>query len=224
VARAALCTTVSTTTAAATTTTTTTIIHRRLYNPVPSTLALWQGQKQYFSPTTRGYFTVVKMKCKSKKSTMKIIWKPTSPVLLEEDFGSFVRRPTISNFHAKQPITLSILDGLAKMQPDGGDIGFLLKTMGRTLEGFMYVFFPYNNSITMPFFQLTTKLGDSDFVRIQNHGHYCFSILEGKDGPRRHLLPFMKRDSGHITGPTIWTSSSLTLLSFLTKRKLFCLM
>jgi hypothetical protein len=112
-------------------------------------------------------------------------------VLPEEDFGSFVRRTTISNFHPKQPITLSILDGMAKMQPAGGDIGVILKTMGRTLEGFMSVFFPYKDSITMPFFRLTTKPGDSDFVQIQEHGHYCMSILEGKDDSDNSLLPIV---------------------------------
>jgi hypothetical protein len=112
-------------------------------------------------------------------------------VLPEEDFGSFVRRSTISNFHSKLPITLSILDGLAKIQPAGGDIGVVLKTMGRTLEGFMSVFFPHKDSITMPFFRLTTKPGDSDFVQIQERGHFCLSILEGKNGDDNSLLPIV---------------------------------
>ncbi|KAG7356756.1 4-alpha-glucanotransferase [Nitzschia inconspicua] len=112
-------------------------------------------------------------------------------ILPEEDFGCLVRRTTISNLHNRQSITVSVLDGLAKMQPAGGDLGFMLKTMGRTLEGFFSVFFPYQNSITMPFFRLTTQPGDSDFVQVQERGHYCVSIFEGKDGNANNLLPIV---------------------------------
>lgn len=113
-------------------------------------------------------------------------------ILPEEDFGSFVRRSTITNLHPKQPLILSVLDGLAKVQPAGGDnIGVMLKTMGRTLEGFFSVSFPYKDSITMPFFRLTTKPGDSEFVQVQEHGHFCVSILEGSDGNDNQLLPIV---------------------------------
>ena len=109
-------------------------------------------------------------------------------VLPEEDFGAFVRRTTITNIHPHEDVTISFLDGLAKIQPAGGNIDVLLKTMGRTLEGFMSVFFPYDDSITMPFFRLTTKPFDSDFVETQERGHYCVSIMEGETNS---LLPIV---------------------------------
>ncbi|KAL3923578.1 MAG: hypothetical protein SGILL_001579 [Bacillariaceae sp.] len=112
-------------------------------------------------------------------------------ILPEEDFGAFVRRTTITNTHSKASVTLSVLDGLAKIQPAGGDIDIILKAMGRTLEGFMSVFFPYENSQEMPFFRLTTKPGDSDFVQIQERGHYCMSVLELDDQQNNDLLPII---------------------------------
>lgn len=109
-------------------------------------------------------------------------------VLPEEDFGAFVRRTTITNTHSKEPVNISFLDGLAKLQPAGGNLDLMLKTMGRTLEGFMGVYFPEEDSITMPFYRLTTKPSDSDFVTIQEQGHYCASI---KEGTEYDLLPIV---------------------------------
>jgi hypothetical protein len=102
-------------------------------------------------------------------------------ILPEEDFGSFVRRTTITNIHPDELITISFLDGLAKMQPAGGDIDRYLKTMGRTLEGFMGVYFPYENSTTMPFYRLSSSPTDSEFIEIQERGHYCVSMREGQN-------------------------------------------
>jgi len=116
-------------------------------------------------------------------------------ILPEEDFGAFVRRTTISNTHPKENVMISFLDGLAKMQPAGGDIDTILKTMGRTLEGFMGVYFPYNDSITMPFYRLSSSPTDSDFIKTQEHGHYCASVRE--DG--NVLLPIVY-DTSKIFG------------------------
>jgi hypothetical protein len=53
-------------------------------------------------------------------------------VLPEEDFSSLVRRATYKNTGSTD-LTLSILDGLAKMEPSGGQLDWSLKQMGRTL-------------------------------------------------------------------------------------------
>jgi len=99
-------------------------------------------------------------------------------ILPEEDFGAFVRRVTITNTDPKETVNISFLDGLAKMQPAGGNIGNYLKTMGRTLESFMGVYFPYEDTISMPFYRLFSKPTDSDFIEVQERGHYCVSIKE----------------------------------------------
>jgi len=109
-------------------------------------------------------------------------------ILPEEDFGAFVRRTTISNTNPDERLTLSFLDGLAKMQPAGGDIDKFLKTMGRTLEGFMGVYFPNDDGITMPFYRLSSNPSDSEFIEIQERGHYCVSIKEDQNAS---LLPIV---------------------------------
>jgi hypothetical protein len=99
--------------------------------------------------------------------------------LPEEDFGALVRRITITNIDQQQPLNISILDGLARMEPAGGELNKLLKGMGRTLEGWMGVYTPYKGSLTMPFFRLSTRPSDSASVQIQKAGHYCLSMIEG---------------------------------------------
>jgi len=60
-------------------------------------------------------------------------------ILPEEDFASLVRRTTFTNT-GDSPLTLDVLDGLAKMEPFGGALDGMLKSMGRTLEGWMGVY------------------------------------------------------------------------------------
>ena len=60
-------------------------------------------------------------------------------VLPEENFASLIRRTTISN-KGDSTLTLDVLDGLAKMEPFGGPLDGMLKSMGRTLEGWMGVY------------------------------------------------------------------------------------
>lgn len=117
-------------------------------------------------------------------------------ILPEEDFGAFVRRTTITNTHPDESVTISFLDGLARMQPAGGDMDKYLKTMGRTLEGFMGVYFPYEDSITMPFYRLSSSPKDSDHVEIQERGHYCVSVREDRNSL---LLPIIY-DSSKVFG------------------------
>jgi len=47
--------------------------------------------------------------------------------LPEEAFGAFVRRTTIANIDNERLLHISILDGLARIQPFGGKLNLLLK-------------------------------------------------------------------------------------------------
>jgi hypothetical protein len=109
-------------------------------------------------------------------------------ILPEEDFGAFVKRTTIRNLNSRLPLTLSLLDGLAKIEPAGGKMDALLKNMGRTLEGWMGVYHPYDNSLSMPFYRLSSKPTDSARVEEQVAGHWCLSVLERGDPS---LLPIV---------------------------------
>jgi hypothetical protein len=77
------------------------------------------------------------------------------------------------------------------MQPAGGKLNMYLKNMGQTLQSFMGVHFPYDDSITMPFYRLTTQPADVAEVQVQDRGHYCLSLLENVPGKTENaqLLP-----------------------------------
>lgn len=110
--------------------------------------------------------------------------------LPEEDFGALVRRVTIRNIKEQQSLTISMLDGLARMEPAGGELNKLLKGIGRTLEGWMGVYSPYKDTLTMPFYKLSTQPSDSASVTIQEAGHYCLSMIEGHSSSPE-LLPIV---------------------------------
>lgn len=116
--------------------------------------------------------------------------------LPEEDFGALVRRTTITNLDQQLPLTLSMLDGLARMEPAGGKLDNLLKTMGRTLEGWMGVYQPHNDSNTMPFYRLSTEPSDTASVKTEEAGHYCLSMIEGNPST---LLPIIY-DTSRVFG------------------------
>lgn len=109
-------------------------------------------------------------------------------VLPEEDFAALVKRTTITNFD-KTVLKVSVLDGLARIEPAGGMMNKNLKNIGRTLEGWMGVYHPYNNSLQMPFYRLSTEASDTATVKVEEAGHYCLSVLESADQPR--LLPIV---------------------------------
>lgn len=109
-------------------------------------------------------------------------------ILPEEDFGAFVRRVTITNI-GRHEVSLSLLDGLAKMEPAGGKMNGLLKDIGRTLEGFMGVYSPYDDTYDMPFYRLSTQPADTAAVVVQQAGHWCLSVKE--DGDTTTLLPII---------------------------------
>ena len=106
-------------------------------------------------------------------------------VLPEEDFGAFVKRTTVSNLGASK-LHISILDGMPRIQPVGGKIDGLLKTMGRTLEGFMGVYEADGN--TMPFYRLSTEPGDTAAVVIEEEGNFVLSYMENEE---QRLLPIV---------------------------------
>jgi hypothetical protein len=60
-------------------------------------------------------------------------------ILPEENFASLIRRTTITNTGDSE-LEIDVLDGLAKMEPFGGPLDGMLKSMGRTLEGWMGVY------------------------------------------------------------------------------------
>ena len=110
-------------------------------------------------------------------------------VLPNADFSSQVRRTTFTNI-GKTDLTLSALDGLAKMEPDGGPLDGMLKDMGRTLEGWFGVYHA-DDTLTMPYYRLSTEPGDSASVKIEEGGHYCLSFVESDDEGGATLLPIV---------------------------------
>jgi len=75
------------------------------------------------------------MQVREVDSENRIETNVTFFVLPEETFGAFVKRTTITNIDKDVPLQLSILDGLAKIEPAGGKLYKLLLGMSRTLEG-----------------------------------------------------------------------------------------
>jgi len=117
-------------------------------------------------------------------------------ILPEEDFASLVRRTTITNT-GDTNVTISALDGLAKMEPFGGALDWGLKSMGRTLEGWMGVYHA-DDTLTMPFYKLSTETSDSAAVKIEKAGHYCLAFIESATD-KAELLPVVY-DTAKIFG------------------------
>ena len=117
-------------------------------------------------------------------------------VLPEEDFASLVRRTTFTNLGATE-LTISALDGLAKIEPSGGKLDWALKQMGRTLEGWMGVYHA-DDTLTKPFYKMSTEPGDDASVTIEQAGHYCLSFIESSE-TKAELLPIVY-DSRKVFG------------------------
>jgi len=109
-------------------------------------------------------------------------------ILPEEDFASLIRRSTFTNTGSDE-VELEILDGLAKMEPSGGRLDGMLKNMGRTLEGWFGVYHA-DESLSMPFYKMSTEPSDEAKVKIEEHGHYCLSFLETEEEDAE-LLPII---------------------------------
>ena len=122
-------------------------------------------------------------------------------VLPDENFASLVRRTTFTNT-GDTDLTLSALDGLAKMEPFGGKLDGMLKNMGRTIEGWMGVYQVDDETtqgpVTMPFYKLSTEPSDKASVVIEEAGHYCLAFVETMKG-QAELLPIVY-DTSKIFG------------------------
>jgi len=120
-------------------------------------------------------------------------------VLPEEKFASLIRRSTFKN-NGSGPVTLDILDGLAKMEPAGGRLDWGLKEMGRTLEGWFGVYHAEDGDLTMPFYKMSTEPSDKASVVIEYAGHYCLAFIESEDSTAE-LLPIVY-DTTKVFGKT----------------------
>lgn len=117
-------------------------------------------------------------------------------VLPEEDFAALVRRTTLTNTGSTE-LKLDALDGLAKMEPYGGPLDGMLKSMGRTLEGWMGVYHA-DDTLSMPFYKLSTEPSDQASVKIEESGHYCIAFIENSK-TQAPLLPIVF-DSSKVFG------------------------
>lgn len=109
-------------------------------------------------------------------------------VLPMETFSSLVKKTTFTNT-GRDDLTFSALDGVAKFEPVGGRIDWSLKNMGRTLEGWMGVYQAKEDSLTMPFYKMSTEPADTANVVIEQAGHFCISMIVGDDDTKADLLP-----------------------------------
>ena len=141
------------------------------------------------NPIRTMYIGANEMQVQELDPIHKIETNVTFFVLPEEDFGAFVKRTTVANA-ADSKLYISILDGLPRIQPVGGKINGLLKTMGRTLEGFMAVYEADNGGNTMPFFRLSTDPGDTAAVVLEEAGNFVLSYIENQMQPQQ-LLPIV---------------------------------
>jgi len=120
-------------------------------------------------------------------------------VLPEADFAALVRRTTLTNTGTSE-VELEILDGLAQIEPSGGPLEGMLKSMGRTLEGWFTVDHA-DDTLNMPFYKMSTEPGDSAKVTIEEKGNFCLSFVESSDGDAELLPIVFDRDKvfGKIT-------------------------
>ncbi|MGD8472792.1 MAG: cellobiose phosphorylase, partial [Anaerolineae bacterium] len=102
--------------------------------------------------------------------------------LTDEPFAGLVRQVTVTNA-GKEPLTLEILDGMARVMPFGVD-NWGLKEMGRTSEAYMAVF---GLEEELPFYRFQASAGDSAEVSEIQAGHFYLSF----DSSGQSLLPFV---------------------------------
>ncbi len=140
-------------------------------------------------PTRRMFIGANDMTIQEVDMFNKIETNVTYFNLPEEDFGAFVKRTTIANLDEKDALHLSVLDGLARIQPVGGRLEEMLKLIGRTLEGFMNVHHAGSEGdLTMPFFRMSEIPDDEAAVVVEEAGHFCLSYIEYFE---KDLLPIV---------------------------------
>ena len=76
----------------------------------------------------------------------------------------------------------------------------MLKSMGRTLEGWFNVEHA-DDTLAMPFFKMSTEPSDTAKVTIEEKGNFCLSFLESSDMDTELLPIVFDRDKvfGEIT-------------------------
>ena len=102
--------------------------------------------------------------------------------LTDEPFAGLVRQVTVTNA-GREPLTLEILDGMARVMPFGVD-NWGLKEMGRTSEAYMAVF---GLEEELPFYRFQASAGDSAEVSEIQAGHFYLAF----EGSGQSLLPFV---------------------------------
>jgi hypothetical protein len=118
-----------------------------------------------------------------------------------QDFPALVRKTTIRNLDSTAEVKIELLDGLAKLVPNG--LGnYFIDAMGRTMEAWMNV---YNvgaaqstgAEVTQPFFHISQDTADNAQVRLIKDGYFSVAYLESTAGEEDHvtgsrpLVPFI---------------------------------
>jgi hypothetical protein len=126
-----------------------------------------------------------------------------------ENFPGLIRRTTLTNLGTSS-VTLSVLDGLTKIEPYGINEWFL-KSMGRTVQAW-YNVYNLDHDPSVPFFRVSSTVADSEVVFPVNQGNWATAFVEGADGQVGEKLPF-------VVDPGL---SLYHLLSLCLPRVMFC--
>lgn len=103
----------------------------------------------------------------------------------DEDYPSLIRSATFTNLDPTSDLVIDVLDGLAKLIPNGFNNG-VIDAMGRTMEAYMRVYNVGEESIKEPFFHASQSIADTAMVSQIVDGQFMVSFVEdsslGPDG------------------------------------------
>eukprot|EP00581_Thalassiosira_minuscula_P007586 CAMPEP_0183703066 /NCGR_PEP_ID=MMETSP0737-20130205/952_1 /TAXON_ID=385413 /ORGANISM="Thalassiosira miniscula, Strain CCMP1093" /LENGTH=1253 /DNA_ID=CAMNT_0025929769 /DNA_START=223 /DNA_END=3984 /DNA_ORIENTATION=- len=156
------------------------------FSPANAKIAGLDDASEDDKPTRTMYVGTNEMEIVEQDDVHGVETSVTYFVLPEENFASLVRKTTFTNT-GDDDLTLSALDGLAKLEPTGGKLQWGLHNIGRTLEGWMGVYHA-DDTLTLPFYRMSTEPSDTASVKIEKAGHYCIAFVEGKSSA---LLPIV---------------------------------
>ena len=101
----------------------------------------------------------------------------------DEDYPSLIRSATFTNLDPTSELVIDVLDGLAKLIPNGFNNG-VIDAMGRTMEAYMRVYNVGEESIKEPFFHASQSIADTAMVSQIVDGQFMVSFVEGSSlGP-----------------------------------------
>lgn len=146
------------------------------FSPANAKIMGLDDDSEDMKPTRTMYVGTNEMEITEVDDVHGVTTSVTYFVLPEENFASLVRKTIITN-SGDDDLTLSALDGLAKMEPTGGKLQWGLKNIGRTLEGWMGVYHG-DDTLNLPFYRMSTEPSDTASVKIEKSGHYCISFVE----------------------------------------------